>query len=145
MGKDYVTVRKRDCIVKPYNPDVFTFGCFSDSGDLVAYYMFERFTNFYHVVKGIGHSDCLNMGIMNYLFAYSVGELAKKVTGMKLIYGRMGSDGLSKFKKNVGCQPRYVVYKGSKGDFRNLKLFMKRYRLHDDSALNYVHEYILQD
>lgn len=143
MGKDYVNVRKRDEVVKPYNPDIYTFGCFSESGELVAYYLFEHFTNFIHTVKGIGHSDYLNMGIMNYLFAYSVSELSKLRKGNYLIYGRMDNDGLSRFKKNVGCRPVYIIYNGTKNEFKALNYFMSHFTLHDDSALNFVHEYIL--
>ena len=142
MDKDYINPKKRDVLIKPINPHIYTYGCFNPEGTLVAYYMFERFTNFYHTVKGIGHSEYLNMGIMNYLFAYSVSDLAKRQPDMLLVYGGMGTDGLSRFKKNVGCIGSSIIYSGKKESFRVLKHFIKRYHLHNDTALNYVTDYI---
>ena len=149
MTSDYRNPRVRDKVVKPYNPNIHTFGCFAEDGKLVGYYMFEKITNFYHVVKGIAHSEYLTYGIMNHMFAYSVAELSRLNDCQRLIYGAVSPDkhegGLSRFKHNVGCQVKSLVYTGNRDDFRNLKEFNKRYRLHDDSALNFVTEYILQN
>lgn len=144
MIDDYKCVAARDKIVLPYNPDIYTFGCFNNDGKLVAYYMFELFTNFFHTVKGIGHSDYLNMGIMNYLFAFSVSELSSMFKDKILLYGLMNDDrkdGLSRFKANVGCTPKKLVYSGNKDQFRTLSIFMKKYKLHDDTALNLIRDY----
>ncbi len=144
MIDDYKHVIARDKIVLPYNPDVYTFGCFNNDGKLVAYYMFELFTNFFHTVKGIGHSNYLNMGIMNYLFAFSVSELSSMFKGKVLLYGLMNDDrkdGLSRFKANVGCTPKKLVYSGSLEQFKTLSIFMKKYKLHDDTALNLIRDY----
>lgn len=142
MGDDYVHVCKRDEIISPLNNEIYTYGCFSESGELVAYYVFEHFTNFFHTVKGIGHSDFLNMGIMNYLFAYCASELGQIYKDNVLVYGLMGSDGLSRFKKNVGCKPQMIVYSGTKDDFRYLEYFNENFSLHGDTALNFVREYV---
>lgn len=144
MIDDYKHVIARDKIVLPYNPDVYTFGCFNNDGKLVAYYMFELFTNFFHTVKGIGHRDYLNMGIMNYLFAFSVSELSSMFKGKVLLYGLMNDDrkdGLSRFKANVGCTPKKLVYSGNLEQFKTLSIFMKKYKLHDDTALNLIRDY----
>jgi len=144
MIDDYKCVAARDKIVLPYNPDIYTFGCFNNDGKLVAYYMFELFTNFFHTVKGIGHSDYLNMGIMNYLFAFSVSELSSMFKDKILLYGLMNDDrkdGLSRFKANVGCTPKKLVYSGSLSQFKTLSIFMKKYKLHDDTALNLIRDY----
>lgn len=144
MIDDYKHVIARDKIVLPYNADVYTFGCFNNDGKLVAYYMFELFTNFFHTVKGIGHSDYLNMGIMNYLFAFSVSELSSMFKDKILLYGLMNddrNDGLSRFKANVGCTPKKLVYSGSLEQFKTLSIFMKKYKLHDDTALNLIRNY----
>ncbi len=144
MISDYKYVVARDSIVSPYNPDIYTFGCFNKDGKLVAYYMFELFTNFFHTVKGIGHSDYLNMGIMNHLFAFSVSELSSIFKGKVLLYGLMNNDrkdGLSHFKANVGCTPKRLVYSGSNDQFKTLSFFLKKYKLHDDTALNLIRDY----
>ena len=93
MTDDYVHPKKRDCKVKPINPDIYTYGCFNADGKLVAYYMFEKITNFYHTVKGIGHKDHLKNGIMNYLFAYSVDQLTKKKECEYIVYGMVTPHG----------------------------------------------------
>lgn len=144
MIDDYKHVVARDKIVFPYNQDIYTFGCFDKSGKLVAYYMFELFTNFFHTVKGIGHYDYLNMGIMNYLFAYSVSQLSYMFKGKILLYGLMTddkNDGLSRFKAHVGCTPKKLVYSGTNEQFKTLSTFMKKYELHDDTALNLIRDY----
>lgn len=144
MIDDYKHVVARDKIVLPYNPNIYTYGCFNKSGKLVAYYMFELFTNFFHTVKGIGHHDYLNMGIMNYLFAYSVSQLSSSFKDKVLLYGLMSdekNDGLSRFKGHVGCVPKKLVYSGTKEQFETLSVFMKKYKLHDDTALNLIRDY----
>ena len=144
MIDDYKHVVDRDKIVSPYNPDIYTFGCFNKEGKLVAYYMFELFTNFFHTVKGIGHHDYLNMGIMNYLFAYSISQLSFLFKDKVLLYGLMSDnkdDGLSRFKAHVGCVPKKLIYSGTKGQFEILSIFTKKYRLHDDTALNLIRDY----
>ncbi len=144
MIDDYKHVVDRDKIVSPYNPDIYTFGCFNKEGKLVAYYMFELFTNFFHTVKGIGHHDYLNMGIMNYLFAYSISQLSSLFKDKVLLYGLMSDnkdDGLSRFKAHVGCVPKKLIYSGTKEQFEILSIFTKKYRLHDDTALNLIRDY----
>ena len=144
MIDDYKHVVARDKIVSPYNPDIYTFGCFNKEGKLVAYYMFELFTNFFHTVKGIGHHDYLNMGIMNYLFAYSISQLSSLFKDKVLLYGLMSDnkdDGLSRFKAHVGCVPKKLVYSGTREQFETLSIFTKKYRLHDDTALNLIRDY----
>ena len=144
MIDDYKHVVDRDKIVSPYNPDIYTFGCFNKEGKLVAYYMFELFTNFFHTVKGIGHHDYLNMGIMNYLFAYSISQLSFLFKDKVLLYGLMSDnkdDGLSRFKAHVGCVPKKLIYSGTKEQFEILSIFTKKYRLHDDTALNLIRDY----
>lgn len=147
MTNDYLNPRLRDIVVKTLNPDIHTFGCFTQDEKLVGYYMFEKFTNFYHVVKGIAHSNYLSFGIMNHMFAYCVADLSRRNECQMLVYGTVDPDkhvgGLSKFKHNVGCQVKHLIYKGTRDDFRNLREFNKRFVLHDDSSLNYVNEYVL--
>ena len=144
MIDDYKHVVARDKIVLHYNPDIYTFGCFDKEGKLVAYYMFELFTNFFHTVKGIGHHDYLNMGIMNYLFAYSISQLSSLFKDKVLLYGLMSDnkdDGLSRFKAHVGCVPKKLIYSGTREQFETLSIFTKKYRLHDDTALNLIRDY----
>lgn len=73
MTDDYVgRLSPRQAIIKNFGQDISTYGCFNAEGTLVAYYMFEKFgKEIVHTVKGIGHSDYLKYGIMNYLFAFS--------------------------------------------------------------------------
>lgn len=147
ISEDYLHPRMRENIVGPYNPDIRTFGIFTQKGKLVAYYTFEHITNFYHVVKGIGHGDFLKYGIMNYLFAYSIGELYKTSAGQPVVYGLLSNeadDGASHFRRNIGCQGRTIIYEGTKKQFQALQFFTSHYRLHGDSGLNYVLENILQ-
>lgn len=149
MSNDYVNPRCRDKIIKPLNPNVHTFGCFSNSGKLVGYYMFEKFTNFYHVVKGICHANFLSYGIMNYLFAYSISKLSSIGDCEMLIYGTINknkhnSGGLVRFKHNVGCKVKMIVYNGTRDDFKNLNEFRRRFVLYDDSAINFVCDYVLK-
>lgn len=144
MIDDYKHVTARDKIVLLYNPNIYTFGCFNKAGKLVAYYMFELFTIFFHTVKGIGHSGYLNMGVMNYLFAFSISELSSMFKDKVLLYGLMNEnkkDGLSRFKANVGCIPKKLVYSGSIEQFKVLSIFTKKYKLHDDTALNLIRDY----
>lgn len=148
MSDDYKNIVNRDFIVKPFNNNIRTFGCFSPDGTLVAYYMFEKFTNFFHTNKGIGHKEHLSMGIMNLLFAHSISELSKDNHDCILIYGLLAGreiGGLNKFKYNVGCIPKKIIYKGSKDDFRDLMLFRKRFTLRGDSSLNFVRDYIISN
>lgn len=143
MSYDYLHVRPRDSIVKPYNPHIYTFGCFTSDNRLVAYYMFEKITNFFHTIKGIGHADYLNMGIMNFLFAKCVAELTSKRLCEFLIYGSVDpvGGGLSRFKRQVGCQCKHIMIKGSRSDFAILKYFNNTYKLYDDVALNFISDY----
>lgn len=145
MIEDYLHPKERDAVVKPYNPHVYTFGCFDEAGKLVAYYMFEKFTIFFHVVKGIGHADYLSFGIMNYLWAYSISELSCLGEDAEyLIYGTMSidkKDGLSNFKRHAGCEQKHVFLRGDRQQMRALERFNKTYKLHDDTALNLVSEY----
>ena len=145
MTNDYRNLHYRDAIVKAYNSDVFSFGAFTKEGKLVAYYMFEKVTNFLHVVKGIGHKDYLNLGIMNYLFAFSIAELSSYQISSWIIYGRMSQgecDGLSRYKKNVGCEAKYVRVMGTKKQFKALSYFCDNYELHGDTSMNYILDYL---
>lgn len=146
MSDDYRNLHLRDSIVKPYNSNIYTYGAFSSEGHLVAYYMFEKVTNFLHVVKGIGHSDYLKYGIMNYLFAYSISELSSDDNiSSSIIYGRMNidnPDGLSKFKNNVGCKSTYVRVLGTSKQFKALEYFNSAYKLHGDTSMNYILDYL---
>lgn len=143
MSDDYKYPKKRDCVVKPINSNIYTYGCFDAGGKLVAYYMFEKITNFYHTVKGIGHRDHLKNGIMNYLFAYSVGQLSEKQECDYIVYGMITphGEGLDRFKRQAGCQIRNLMILGNKEQFKTLKYFKRTYRLHGDSGLNFVSDY----
>lgn len=145
MTEDYTHPKKRDSIVKPVNPSIYTYGCFDENEKLVAYYMFEKITNFYHVVKGIGHKDHLRNGIMNYLFAYSVAQLSEKHECEYIVYGvcTADGDGLDRFKRQAGCQIRNVVLKGTLQQYQTLRHFAATYRLHGDVGLNYILDYCL--
>lgn len=146
MSDDYLHAQKWEEIVVPINPEVYAFGCFNMDGKLVAYYLFEKITNFFHTVKGIAHKDVLNFGVMNYLFAFSVSELSSMEKCPYLIYGPMGKDnksGLNGFKRHVGCESMLMVLQGNKDDYRNLAYFNEHYQLHGDSTLNYIKEYII--
>lgn len=148
MSEDYLNAQKWEEVVRPINPDIYTFGCFNAEGKLVAYYLFEKITNFFHTAKGIAHNDVLNFGVMNYLFAYSVSELSSIKKCPYLIYGPMDKDsksGLNGFKRHVGCESLPMVLQGTKDDYRNLDFFNKHYHLHGDSTLNYIKEYIIQN
>lgn len=148
MSEDYLNAQKWEELVSPINPDIYTFGCFNADGKLVAYYLFEKITNFFHTAKGIAHKDVLNYGVMNYLFAYSVSELSSLKKCPYLIYGPMDVDsksGLNGFKRRVGCESLPMVLHGTKDDYRNLDYFNKHYQLHGDSTLNYIKEYIHQN
>ncbi len=145
MSVDYLNIVKRDSIAKEYNPYIYTFGSFNSQGKLIAYYMFEKFTNFIHVNKGIGHFEHLNMGVMNHLFAHSLCELSKIHEGLYLIYGTFdpsNSNGLVQFKKHVGCKRKTLVYQGTKEQFNALTNFLQKYTLHGDSGLNYIRDYL---
>ena len=143
MSEDYSHPKKRDSIVKPINPQIYTYGCFDETQQLVAYYMFEKITNFYHVVKGIGHSEHLRNGIMNYLFAYSIAQLSEKHECEFIVYGLTAAhgEGLDRFKRQAGCQVRRIKLIGTRQQFKILKYFTKTFRLHGDVGLNYVLDY----
>ena len=81
---------------------------------------------------------------MNYLFAFSISELSSMFKDKVLLYGLMNEnkkDGLSRFKANVGCIPKKLVYSGSIEQFKVLSIFTKKYKLHDDTALNLIRDY----
>jgi len=144
MSEDYVHPRKRDAVVKPYNSQIFTYGIFSPEDKLVAYYMFELITNFFHTAKGIGHKDYLSYGVMNHLFAYSVSELTKLQLARWVVYGvatHDPNDGLSRFKRNVGCSEKYLMLKGKRKAFDQVNYLSKNYVLHGDTALNFITDY----
>lgn len=148
MSNDYISLKPRESIIKNLGQEVFTFGCFSTDNKLVAYYMFESFgKNVIHTVKGIGHSDYLSYGIMNTLFAFSVGELFKIFPDKSkvILYGGMSSagDGLSRFKKNVGCTQTLLKIKSNRQFFKDLNNFNKKYTLHGDTGLNFVLDYLI--
>ena len=143
MSPDYLTLKPRQKIVSSVGQTIYSYGCFDASGKLVAYYMFELFgLNTFHTVKGIGHSEHLNFGIMNYLFAYSIGELYKLYPDgtYQILYGGMSAtgDGLSRFKRNVGCKLGSPSICASKTFFKDLKDFNKTYKIHGDTGLNFV-------
>ena len=147
MSIDYIHPKKRAEIIKPYNPYLYTFGIFSKDGILVAYYMFELITNFFHTVKGIGHNDHLRFGIMNHLFAFSISELKCLKLGNFILYGPISQDekdGLSKYKRNVGCIGKHIILEGSKRHINNIKYFNKEFKLHGDTNMNFVLDYINQ-
>lgn len=144
MTDEYLHPVKREAITKPYSAGLHTFGCFDSDHNLVAYYIFEKFSNILHTMYGIGHAEHLNMGIMNYLFAFSVSELSKYYPGLNLFYGLYDPNsgiGLMRFKKNVGCMAYRIVYEGTNEQFKFLKEFNQKYILHNDSAVNLVKEY----
>lgn len=144
ISYDYVHVRPRDQIMQRVNAKVYSFGCFNADNKLVAYYVFEKITNFYHVTKGIAHSSYLPFGVMNYLFVFSLSELAKLVECEFLIYGTMSlnGNGLSQYKKHVGCKVSRLMITGTKEQRKMLNCFIEKYQLHDDSAMNYVLDYV---
>lgn len=147
MTQDYVEVTKRDAVVLPVNPHVWTFGCFEPGGRLVAYYTFELITNFFHTVKGIGHRDWLRYGVMNHLFGFGVCELAKLGLAERIVYGVLSDDprdGLSSFKRNVGCVGRRLLVSGTREQFEVLEAFSKKYALHGDTSKNFITDYILR-
>lgn len=110
MAYDYVKeLKPREKIVSSIGQKVFSYGCFDGNNKLVAYYMFELYgNNILHTVKGIGHSEHLNFGIMNYLFAFSVGELFNVFSDgtCVILYGGIDENGggLSRFKKKCRMQ-----------------------------------------
>lgn len=148
MSSDYIgNLKPRQSLVSSIGQDVHTFGCFDKCGNLVAYYMFELYgLEIIHTVKGLGHSDHLKYGIMNYLFGYSVSELYKYYPDGKHIisYGGMTmySGGLSRFKRNVGCKPGCMAIKGNKQFYKDLKHFNKIYKIHGDTGLNFILDYL---
>ena len=148
MSEDYVgKLPPRQKIISQIGQNVHCFGCFNAEGKLIAYYMFEGYgQEILHTVKGIGHSEFLNYGIMNFLFAFSIGELFKKYPkGDKVIlYGGMNlsGGGLNRFKRNVGCLQGSPTIKGTKEFFSDLKSVNKRFKIHGDTGLNYVLDYV---
>lgn len=151
MGKrmidDYAgKLKPRQSVVGAIGQEIHTFGCFDNGNHLVAYYMFEHFgENVFHTVKGIGHAEHLKFGIMNYLFAFSIDNLYGFYPDGKqiLLYGplRMGG-GLSRFKRNVGCKFGCPTIKGSQEFYKDFEAFRKKYKIHDDTGLNFVLEYM---
>ena len=78
------------------------------------------------------------------LFAYSISQLSSLFKDKVLLYGLMSNnndDGLSRFKAHVGCKPKKLVYSGTKEQFETLSMFTKKYKLHDDTALNLIRDY----
>ena len=146
MTSDYTHVEKRDAILSLVDAKVYNFGCFSETGKLVAYYTFEKITNFYHVAKGIGHSDYLKYGIMNALFAYSVSQLSTGNGKVKyVIYGTCTekAEAIFRFKRNVGCKVNHLMIKGNKEQIAALQYFRKTYICEGDGEVHYVKDYVL--
>ena len=148
MTDDYVgRLSPRQAIIKNFGQDISTYGCFNAEGTLVAYYMFEKFgKEIVHTVKGIGHSDYLKYGIMNYLFAFSMDELRKQYPdgSHTLLYGHIDNGGgLSRFKRNVGCQKGYLVIKGNRLFYGELDRFNRYFKLHGDTGLNFYKDYLM--
>lgn len=150
MSQDYIGLLKpRTKIVGAIGQEIHSYGCFNSEGKLVAYYMYELFgKEILHTVKGIGHSDHLKYGVMNFLFAFSVDKLYSSFPDGKHIisYGGMtpNEGGLSRFKRNIGCQLGCLAIKGSKDFYKDLKAFNKKYKLHGDTGLNFVLDYVNQ-
>lgn len=147
MTDDYTHVVPRDKILKEVGAENYTYGCFSADGKLVAYYVFERITNFYHVLKGIGHGDYLKYGIMNYLFAHAVSMLPTDNGKIEyVIYGTCTErgEGVFKFKRNVGCKINHLMFVGDRKQKHAFKYFRKNYYCHDDSPVHYVKNYVLK-
>jgi len=147
MSDDYVgKLSPRQSIIKDLGQNVYTYGCFNENGTLAAYYMFEEFgKQILHTVKGIGHSDFLKFGIMNYLFAYSLDDLLNKypLKDHFILYGQIDNGGgLSRFKRNVGCIKTRLVFNGNKTFFNDIKKFNSCYKLHGDTGLNFYKEYL---
>lgn len=143
MEEDYLAIRCRESLLNQYSQGLLTFGCFTENGKLVAYYIFELMTNFFHTAFGIGHKEHLSYGIMNFLYAYSVSELSSQFKNKYLVYGPIPDynlDGLSKYKKNVGCKSLPIVLIGTKSDMKNISRFTELYKLHGDSPLNLIIE-----
>ena len=147
MSDDYLNLKPREKIVTNIGQSVYTYGCFSPDNKLVAYYMFESYgKNIIHTVKGIGHNNFLSFGIMNMLFAYSVSELYKIYPDKThfILYGGMNltGDGLSRFKRNVGCNQVFIKIKANKSFFYDLDKFNLEYKIHGDTGLNFVLDYM---
>lgn len=144
MNSDYTHICEWDKIVKSVNPNVYMYGCFDSNGHLVAYYLFQKHTNFFQTQKGIAHKDHLSMGVMNYLFAYSVSELNKIDSNAILQYGLYGdsSKGLGAFKKHAGLQQKRVIISGTEDDFKNLHYFVDKYNIYMDCSLHYILDYV---
>lgn len=144
MNSDYTTICEWDKIVKSVNPNVFMYGCFNSEGHLVAYYLFQKHTNFFQTQKGIAHKDHLSMGVMNYLFAYSISELHKIDSNAILQYGLYGDSnrGLGMFKKHAGLQRKRLALSGTYDDFKNLQCFVKKYNIYLDCSLHYILDYV---
>lgn len=58
----------------------------------------------------------------------------------KIIYGGMSAtgDGLSRFKRNVGCKLGMPCIKAEKAFFVKVKNFNKKYKIHGDTGLNFI-------
>lgn len=143
MSDDYVHVVPRDKIVKPYNNDIYTYGCFNEEGKLVAYCMFEKITNFMITIKAIAHNDYFRFGVMNFMFAHCVDMLSARHECEYLIYGTLTptGEGVFRFKRQAGCEVRHVMLKGERKDFKNLLDFNKSHKIYGDGALNFVRDY----
>lgn len=145
MTSDYSEkLKPRQSIVGQLGQEIHCYGCFDDDGYIVAYYMFEHFgENIFHTVKGIGHADHLKFGIMNYLFAYSISCLYQLYPKgyQTLLYGTIDyGGGLSRFKRNVGCKFGCPFIQAPHKFFYDLKSFRRKYKIHDDTGLNFVLE-----
>ena len=93
-------------------------------------------------IKGFQRWETL---VMNYLFAYSIGCLNEYYPNGEqiLVYGPMNmGGGLSRFKRNVGCKFGCPVIKATPEFFKDFKDFRKKYKIHDDTGLNFVLEYM---
>lgn len=147
MTNDYIgRLSPRQSIIHGLGQDIFSYGCFNSEGVLVAYYMFEKFgCEIVHTVKGIGHSDHLKYGVMNYLFAYSLDKLLNNYPAGDhiLLYGFItDGGGLSRFKRNVGCQKGHLVINGNANFFKDLLKFNRSFKLHGDTGLNFYKDYL---
>lgn len=145
ISDDYKNVLHRDCLLAPYTQGLYSFGCFSPKGNMIAYFTFESISNFIHVVKAIAHSDYLTYGVMNHLFAFSISELSRMFPNKTLVYGPISfnkNDGFSNFRRNIGCKPAQIVLRGKLKDVNQIMRFNAKYHLYGDTAVNFVLDYV---
>lgn len=147
MTGDYVSALKpRQSLVTSVGQTIHTFGCFTKEGKLAAYMMYELYGDrIFHTVKILGHADYLTYGVMNYLFAFAQDAL-------HILYGKdfvilyggmsMNDDGLSRFKRNLGFKQGCLTICAENVFYKDLDSFNKKYKIHGDTGLNFISDYL---